>query len=236
MHVLFTGGWRVEDFTLEERLPHVLLFLLGLNFWLDLESLDVRQIADLATLLFEDGLLFQGLVLVDHLHELADLGVRLHEVHMLVTEDFLDNQFGLFSGLNDLVAVVLLVLMLVEVALDNTVSQLVQLLESVEDESAAGVLEELGLRDLVRDVVVEATLGHVAQLPLKLRDLVPAHFLWRLQVQLRCVFGQISACRHVNTGHVSVFPVLGLASAWLRVHSSNCGHRDTRVLHLLLHE
>lgn len=157
-------------------------------------------------------------------------------MNMLISHDFSDVQLSLFGHFDDLISVRSLVLMLIKVALDDSMSDFAQLLHFAHEDVILGVLLHgfnLGLsRDLLFLAIVEG-----AQLLLELSDLVTGHLLGCLHVVLSLVDLQIGASWHVNAWDVAILPELGLAGARLSVVTGDDWHlKFLRVLLLLSHQ
>ena len=70
---------------------------------------------------------------LDLLHEAAHLWILLHERDMLLNQDTLEVIFGLFSAFEDVITLLGLELILVEVPLDDAVSDCLQLQELLSE-------------------------------------------------------------------------------------------------------
>ena len=96
VRIFSVGRGRVERFRLKVQ-PWVHL-LLGLGlivkcFQVDLHTSDIWKITDLAALLLDNCDLLSGLILVDLLHEVSDLRVRIKEVNMVFSHDLSNGLF-----------------------------------------------------------------------------------------------------------------------------------------------
>ena len=91
------GRWGVESFSwLHVKIWVPLLgwiLLLVDCFNIKLNSLDVRKITNLATLLLYDDNFLSSLILVDLIHELSNLRVCIEEMNVVILHHFFDGLF-----------------------------------------------------------------------------------------------------------------------------------------------
>jgi len=91
-------------------------------FLVELKSLNIRKVSLFAACFFLSCFDLDGLVLVNLLHEFANFGVGVQKVDVIIPQDLLNSYLCFFSSFNDFIAMVALVLVLLEVALNNTMA------------------------------------------------------------------------------------------------------------------
>ena len=177
------------------------------------------------------------LVTIDLVEELADLRVGVKEVNMILTQDFLQRNFCLLSSPDDIVTVLLLVLELVKVALDDAMSQLLQLLNLLHEATIFWILLPRSDCCLILDFLfIGNCIVQLLKLFLELGDFVAGHLLGCLDVKLGLVLVHIGCGGHVDTGDVAVLPVLCLARFRQICLARNHWQLKLRVLLLLAHQ
>ena len=157
---------------------------------------------------------------------------------MILTHNLLYGLFRLLSRLNNLVTVILFILVLLKVLFDHTVAQFHQLHHFGHQLVVHRVL--FHLFELSRGglfLLLGGPFGDSAHLSLEIGQLVPRHFLWRLQIELTLVLLVRVSGRHwsVDGRDVAIRPI---PLPVLRLSGVPRDHwqLELGIFHLLLHQ